>query len=59
MCMGSWRGYTTPSPYTPAPGLLSAGDIIVTPDVVALCYKDVNRTTAGNLIAMDLMGDVI
>lgn len=55
---GQLEGVYYPSPFTPAPGLLSAGDIITVPDMVAICYKDISRTTAGSMIAMDLMGDV-
>jgi hypothetical protein len=55
---GTLEGVYYPDPYIPGTGLLSAGDVIVTDAVTALCFKDVNRGSAGSVIAMDLMGDI-
>jgi hypothetical protein len=54
---GTLEGVYYPTPYISGGGLLSAGDIIITDSVVTMCFKDVFRTAAGNLVAMDLMGD--
>lgn len=55
---GTLEGVYYPTPYVPSGGLLTTGDVVITDDVTALCFKDVHRAGAGNVIAMDLMGDV-
>jgi len=47
-----------PTPYVSGGGLLTSGDVVVASDLVALCFQDVNRSAAGDIIAMDLMGDI-
>lgn len=54
---GILEGVYYPTPYVPAGGLLTAGDVVITPTVCSVCFNNVNRSAAGNLIAMDLMGD--
>lgn len=54
---GILEGVYYPTPYVPAGGLLTAGDVVITPTECAVCFNNVNRSAAGNLIAMDLMGD--
>jgi hypothetical protein len=54
---GDLEGVYYPSAYVTGTGLLSAGDVIISPDKACLCFKDVFRGSAGNVIAMDLMGD--
>lgn len=56
---GTLEGVYWPTQYATGTGLLTAGDVIITDDVTALCFQDVNRSAAGDLIAMDLMGDTI
>lgn len=55
---GTLEGVYYPAPYVSGGGLLTTGDVIITDDVTALCFKDVFRAGVGNVIAMDLMGDI-
>jgi len=57
---GELEGVYWPSPYTwngTTQGVLTPGSVIVTDTVTALCFQDVTADGAGNIIAMDLMGD--
>lgn len=55
---GALEGVYYPTPYVPGTGLLTTGSVIASDDRAALCFKDVHRAGAGNVIAMDLMGDI-
>lgn len=55
---GALEGVYYPTPFIPSTGLLTEGDVISTADATALCFRDITRAGAGNIIAMDLMGDL-
>ena len=55
---GSLEGVKYPTQYGPSGALISAGDILDADGKVYETFKDVFRSGAGNIIAMELMGDI-
>lgn len=54
---GELEGVHYPTPFVPGGGLLTAGDLVFVSDAAAMAFKNVERSSAGELIAIELMGD--